>query len=903
MPVSYLRLLTPSTASAEPALLFVYEKCQLLINVPEGLQRWSVGSPFRLSKITHILLTQAAVSALGGLPGTYLTMADAGRRAFDITGPAGIAAYMRAARLFIHRPDTHMQITECRGEPSVHAMDDVQVQAIPLVDEDPAVTAERDPLPPRKLSMLFPQRSVTLAQGGGKSPLNITDALPPVPQGNSMLAYVLRTPEVRGKFLAARARALGVPPGPMFGQLTKGLPVQLPDGRTVQPAEVVEPPCPAAGVVVLPCPNLRCLPLLRSSDKLQAALACHSTAAVVHLAPREVWQADGYQQWLASLPAGPRHISSVPPHDHGDGVQYEASTRYSVLHHALQPHVFPLPWPLQPPGSGQAWSLPRDTFTAGPVAPLPVVPAAGAGIAAPGKRRSHAPPASEDEELEVPPQHVPMQALPRTQLHILPEARRGMIDTSGCMSRAAVLTNIQDTMQRVLSAPAMAPYVPIVEAVHGAEAIGRASATPGARAASPAASLDEHSSGSAPSPVAPAPGTASPSSAPCDIPPPPPAIPEALRAGTREFGGLLAGKLVPCGPLPSTVSLSWLGTGSALPSQYRNVTGQYLWTGHGGVLLDGGEGTYHQLVRLFGPPGSRHSAGRGAKPADAGMAVDKLALVWISHLHADHHLGLPRLILQRPTAAPPLVVVGPYGLATWLSELSAIQPALAGRWAFIPSATFAVLPSWTPHSLAHASGECERENRCDAPEPAIIAYGQTLAERNMPAFRRALADTGLSSLMCAPVEHCHDSWVVRLQADPAPGKRKPWSVVFSGDCIPCPSVAALAHRASLLVHEATLEDALEEDAAMKKHCTMSQALSVAQLAGAHATAVTHFSARYPRLPDVPVTHNVRKLMLAADMMCVAGSQVNTMPHLEPALRAAASVFSTSEEASTVSSMV
>ena len=39
--------------------------------------------------------------------------------------------------------------------------------------------------------------------------------------------------------------------------------------------------------------------------------------------------------------------------------------------------------------------------------------------------------------------------------------------------------------------------------------------------------------------------------------------------------------------------------------------------------------------------------------------VAALALVWLSHKHPDHILGLPALLEARPADAPPLLVVGP----------------------------------------------------------------------------------------------------------------------------------------------------------------------------------------------------------------------------------------------------
>jgi ribonuclease BN (tRNA processing enzyme) len=45
------------------------------------------------------------------------------------------------------------------------------------------------------------------------------------------------------------------------------------------------------------------------------------------------------------------------------------------------------------------------------------------------------------------------------------------------------------------------------------------------------------------------------------------------------------------------------------------------------ILLDCGEGTTFQLVRLVGP-------------AQASAIISALDFVWLSHAHADHHLGL-----------------------------------------------------------------------------------------------------------------------------------------------------------------------------------------------------------------------------------------------------------------------
>lgn len=57
--------------------------------------------------------------------------------------------------------------------------------------------------------------------------------------GGGSVGYALREHERRGRFDVDKARAAGIPEGPLWGKLSKGETVQLPDGRTVGPEGIV----------------------------------------------------------------------------------------------------------------------------------------------------------------------------------------------------------------------------------------------------------------------------------------------------------------------------------------------------------------------------------------------------------------------------------------------------------------------------------------------------------------------------------------------------------------------------------------------------------------------------------------------------------------------------------------
>ena len=68
--------------------------------------------------------------------------------------------------------------------------------------------------------------------------------------GGGSVGYAVKEHERRGRFDVEKARAAGIPEGPLWGKLSKGETVGLPDGRTVGPEDFVGPKRPGRLVVL-----------------------------------------------------------------------------------------------------------------------------------------------------------------------------------------------------------------------------------------------------------------------------------------------------------------------------------------------------------------------------------------------------------------------------------------------------------------------------------------------------------------------------------------------------------------------------------------------------------------------------------------------------------------------------
>jgi ribonuclease Z len=312
--------------------------------------------------------------------------------------------------------------------------------------------------------------------------------------------------------------------------------------------------------------------------------------------------------------------------------------------------------------------------------------------------------------------------------------------------------------------------------------------------------------------------------------------------------------------LPET-EVIFLGTGSAIPSLTRNVTGILLRVpGHGNYILDCGENTLGQLKRMY-------------KRDELVEILRDLKMIWISHIHADHHLGtigvlkawyevvhqskpIPRsnsshdIFLQLPESSASrerLAIVASTSFQEAIADFSKLEDIGYSR----------VLPiDHSPSTVDLEKKAVERPttlriitNLLTGKDTMDLEIDRTLGERIFGAL----------DIQTVLVKHCRDSSGLCLTFNPTNAlassppteiHKQPFRVVWSGDCRPSAQLATIGQGADLLIHEATFGSKFHGQAQAKAHSTIDEAKRVAEAMGAKSLILTHFSQRYAKLPEM-----------------------------------------------------
>lgn len=195
--------------------------------------------------------------------------------------------------------------------------------------------------------------------------------------------------------------------------------------------------------------------------------------------------------------------------------------------------------------------------------------------------------------------------------------------------------------------------------------------------------------------------------------------------------------------------------------------------------------------------------------------------IWISHRHEDHHLGLAQILTEHYKA-----------ISLTLDVKFRQEPVLVIGTALI---------------LHKIESQLYLENT----HYKFLLTRDTFSMKNWANTNKTLIQQGALGLYCNvkvqldlltltsfSVYHCAQSFGLVLEG------MKGWKVVFSGDTRPCDNLINYGQKATLLIHEATFEDELIDEAKGKKHSTVSEAIEMSKKCDAYRTILTHFSQRY-----------------------------------------------------------
>jgi ribonuclease Z len=184
---------TPERRTSAAALL--YEGEMLLFDCGEGTQLQLRKAGLRHGRLSRIFITHMHGDHVIGIMGLLMTMELSGReRPIELYGPPALADYVATSTRLLSTGFSYPIIFH-------------EVQA-GVVCQTATYTIECLPLNHRILTY----------------------------------GYALQEQDKPGTFDVARAEALGIPKGPLYGHLQRGQAVTLSDGRMVYPHDVLGPP-------------------------------------------------------------------------------------------------------------------------------------------------------------------------------------------------------------------------------------------------------------------------------------------------------------------------------------------------------------------------------------------------------------------------------------------------------------------------------------------------------------------------------------------------------------------------------------------------------------------------------------------------------------------------------------
>jgi ribonuclease Z len=295
--------------------------------------------------------------------------------------------------------------------------------------------------------------------------------------------------------------------------------------------------------------------------------------------------------------------------------------------------------------------------------------------------------------------------------------------------------------------------------------------------------------------------------------------------------------------LNMSLQIIFLGTAASIPTLSRALPSVVVKRKGEVLMFDCGEGVQRQMIR-------------------AGVGFHRKMKIFVTHMHGDHVLGLPGLLqtMSLLDRQRELEIYGPVGIKAFVKAMEkTVQFVLTfpveiheirkeeticeeKEYEVQTAETDHVIPSW-----AYALIEKPRPGRFDPKKAEALGIPEGPLWSKLQHGEKVKTPKG---------ESVKTEQVVGA---PRPGRK----IVYSGDTRPTKNLLQLAKGADLLIHEATLENELQEKAEEDGHSTPSQAAGIAKKARVKRLVLTHVSSRYKNIKNL--LEQARKIFPQSDV--------------------------------------
>ncbi|HYX55108.1 MAG TPA: ribonuclease Z [Nitrososphaeraceae archaeon] len=269
--------------------------------------------------------------------------------------------------------------------------------------------------------------------------------------------------------------------------------------------------------------------------------------------------------------------------------------------------------------------------------------------------------------------------------------------------------------------------------------------------------------------------------------------------------------------------LIFLGTSAAVPTSKRGLSSIVLLRGNELLLFDAGEGMQRNFIK-------------------AGIGMNKKMKIFITHMHADHCVGLLGLLqtMSLQGRERMLDIYGPLRLLEFLKENMRIM-------------NFGLSFNITVH-LINSEGIITKENdyqisSCNACH-SIPSYSYCLTEFERPgtfnieeAKRLGIPEGKLYHELQYGQDIIYQGKIIKssqIMGPVRPGRK----VGISGDTRPTSRLQNFFKDCDVLVFESTYSDEKHCKALESFHSTATEAAQLAKASGVKKLVLTHFSPRY-----------------------------------------------------------